>query len=314
MSKSNQRSGFKISIVVPIMNEAGNIAHLIEKLRNVLSKYEDYEIIFVDDGSTDETLSIIKDLKNKIPQINFLSFSRNFGHQNALKAGLDFAKGDCVISLDGDLQHPPELIPQMIDLWREGYDVVYTVRQDDPKLSMFKRFSSRLFYKFVSTVSDIDIEVGSADFRLLDKSVVSVIRNITEKDPFMRGIVRWLGFKQFSISYMPEERLWGTTKYTFKKMFQFAVTGVMSFSIKPLYFSIYFGFFMAAFSFCYALYALYIKIFTNSAIEGWTSIFILVSLLGGIQLITIGVLGKYLGMLFIEQKRRPTYIVREQSF
>ncbi|MFH0976568.1 MAG: glycosyltransferase family 2 protein [Spirochaetota bacterium] len=304
---------FKLSVVIPIMNEEGNITLLIKKLYEVLKIYSNYEIIFIDDGSTDGTFEVIKKLNSNDANIKYLSFSKNFGHQNALKAGLDYAKGDCVISMDGDLQHPPELIPQLIEKWQEGYDIVYTLRKDDPKTGTIKKITAKIFYKLSNFLSDIKIEHGSADFRLVDRSVVEVIRPLHESPLFFRGIIRWLGFKQYGVEYMPEERFWGKTKYSFRKMFSFAISGITSFSVKPLHFSTKIGTIIAFLSFCYGLFALYIGLFTNKAIEGWTSLLIVISFIGGIQLIMIGIIGEYLGRLFMSQKCRPNYIIKEKS-
>ena len=306
-------SSFKVSIVIPIYNEEGNILVLSQKLIEVLYTY-DYEIIFIDDGSKDNTLCVLKELHARNQKVHYLSFSRNFGHQNALRAGLNYASGDCVISMDGDLQHPPELIPIMIEKWKEGYEIVYTKRKDDPKTSIIKRLTSRCFYCFMNIISDLDIEQGTADFRLLDKSIVEVFHKIHENALFIRAMVRWLGFKQYGLEYMPNERFWGKTKYSPSKMLNFAIEGITSFSVKPLRISTFLGGWMALFSFFYGIYALWIKFFTNNSVQGWTSILIVVTFIGGIQLIMIGILGEYLGRLFIEAKNRPNYIVREKSF
>ena len=230
-----QKEPFFISIVIPIMNESGNIEVLLDRISASLQDLERYEIIFVDDGSTDETLSLLKQYHSHNKRIQYLSFSRNFGHQNALKAGLHFANGDCVISLDGDLQHPPELIPELIDKWLSGYDVVYTIRKEDMHLSFLKRKTSHFFYKLMNIVSDVQLEEGSADYRLMDKYVVEVIKKLDEDSLFFRGITKWIGFKQCSIEYTPAQRTWGESKYPFKKMVRFAVQGITSFSIQPLF-------------------------------------------------------------------------------
>jgi dolichol-phosphate mannosyltransferase len=305
---------FFISIVIPVMNEEGNIQLISSKVIDVLSIYKKYEIIFVDDGSTDNTLPILENLNKNNKNIKFLSFSRNFGHQNALKAGLDYTKGDCVISLDGDMQHPPELIPEMINKWkRDGYDIVYTVRKDDPNQGFFKKISSRLFYKFLNYIADTNITAGSADFRLLDKSVVDIIRQFKESPLFFRGLIPWIGFKQIAIEYMPNQRLWGKSKYSLKKMFDLALTGILGFSIKPLLISIYIGIFISAGSFFYGCYVILIKIFTTKTISGWASMVAAISFIGGIQLIILGMMGMYLGKLFMESKGRPSYIISKKS-
>jgi polyisoprenyl-phosphate glycosyltransferase len=305
---------FTISVVIPIMNEEGNIELLLEKLTGAMEKFPNYELLFVDDGSGDNTLNILKEKRKQNDRIHYLSFSRNFGHQNALRAGLDFATGDCVISMDGDLQHPPELIPKLVEKWQEGCEVVYTVRKDDPKLPYLKRKTAGIFYGMMNRFSDIEIEKGAADFRLLDRSVVEIMKNIKESNLFMRGMVSWLGFRQCGIEYMPEKRYWGKTKYTFKKMFKFAIDGITSFSIKPLRVSTMLGYSMALLAFLYGLYAIFVKIFTNDTVSGWTSLLAGIFFIGGIQMIMIGILGEYIGKLFIESKKRPNYIIREKSY
>ena len=302
-----------VSVVIPTMNEEENVGLIYEKLKPILLGYDDHEIIYIDDGSTDNTLARIKHLNREDNKVRYLSLSRNFGHQNALKAGLDFACGDCVISMDGDLQHPPELIPEMIAKWKEGYEVVYTLRHVGSETSFFKKLSASLFYKLINRWADVAIEQGSADFRLLDRKIVDIIRELKEIHLFFRGLVPWMGFNQIGITYVSTERQWGTTKYSFRKMIQFALAGITGFSIKPLTFAITLGFVLAIFAFIYGVYALYIRLFTDTSIEGWASLLIVTALIGGIQLITIGILGEYLGKLFMEQKQRPNYIIKEKS-
>lgn len=302
----------KLTILIPTHNEEGNLTDLVAQLRNILEN-TNYELIFIDDGSTDQTLQLLKKLNNKDKRVNYLSFSRNFGHQSALRAGYHFSSGDCVICMDGDLQHPPQLIPKMIEKWKEGYDIVTTIRKDEGETGFFKRITSSLFYFLINKLSDIKIEKGSADFRLLDKSIVEVIRNFHESPLFLRGTISWLGYKQFAIEYIPENRKWGKTKYSISKMLKFAVSGITSFSIKPLQLSAVIGLIVAVLAFLYGLYALYMKVFQNNTIPGWTSTLIVISFIGGVQLIMIGILGEYIGKLFIESKKRPDYIIREKS-
>lgn len=303
----------KISVVVPIMNEEGNIEVIIEKIENVLKNYFYWELLFVDDGSKDNTLNVIKDQHSNNNRIKYISFSRNFGHQNALRAGFDFADGDCVICMDGDMQHPPELIPQMIQKWQEGYDVVYTIRLDDPETSFLKRKTANIFYGIMNKFSDIKIDRGAADFRLVDRSVADVIKTIREENLFMRGMISWLGFKQYGITYNPEKRHWGKTKYDFRKMVKFAIAGITSFSIKPLHISTILGYIIALVSFTYALYAIGVKLFTDNTVSGWTSVLVAVLFIGGMQLIALGILGEYIGKLFMESKKRPSYIIKDKS-
>jgi dolichol-phosphate mannosyltransferase len=305
----------EISIVIPTYCEEGNIVELYEQLQLELSKIDvqSFEIIYVNDGSHDDSLRNIKELTTKDERVKFIHFSRNFGHQNALRAGLDFAKGDAVISMDADLQHPPELISTLIEHWRAGNKVVYTKRKDTNDLSFFKKLTSKMFYKLVNYLSETKLEEGTADFRLLDRSVVEALKNFNENNLFYRGIIPGLGFKQYGLEYIPNERFSGITKYTFSKMVRFALTGITSSSAKPLYFSIYLGAFLALCSFFYALYAIYVSIFTTEAVAGWTSTIASILFIGGIQLMMLGIVGIYLGKLFSESKKRPNYIIEESN-
>jgi dolichol-phosphate mannosyltransferase len=305
----------EISIIIPCYNEEGNVHVLYEKLSSILKSCEisTYEILFVNDGSSDDSLMKIKELTAKDDAVKFIHFSRNFGHQNALRAGLDFAQGDAVISMDADLQHPPELIPTLIAFWRAGNKVVYTKRKDKNDLSFFKKLTSKMFYKLVNYLSETKLEEGTADFRLLDRSVVEALKNFNENNLFYRGIIPGLGFKQHGVEYIPNERFSGETKYTFSKMVRFALTGITSSSAKPLYFSIYLGAFLALCSFFYAMYAIYVSIFTTEAVAGWTSTIASILFIGGIQLMMLGIVGIYLGKLFSESKKRPNYIIEESN-
>lgn len=305
----------EISIVIPTYCEEGNISELYSQLENELKKLEihSFEIIYVNDGSHDNSLTKIKELTVRDNRVKFIHFSRNFGHQNALRAGLDFAQGAAVISMDADLQHPPELISTMIEHWRAGNKVVYTKRKDTSDLSFFKKLTSKMFYKLVNYLSETKLEEGTADFRLLDRSVVEALKNFSENNLFYRGIIPGLGFKQYGVEYIPNERFSGNTKYTFSKMVRFALTGITSSSAKPLYFSIYLGAFLALCSFFYAMYAIYVSLFTTEAVAGWTSTIASILFIGGIQLMMLGIVGIYLGKLFSESKKRPNYIIEESN-
>jgi dolichol-phosphate mannosyltransferase len=302
-----------ISIVIPAYNEAGNISMISEKLKDQLKEEGDFEIIFVDDGSIDQTLNEIKHVMKKNNFVKFISLSRNFGHQKALKAGLDHAKGDCVISMDADMQHPPEMVCRLIDTWREGYDVVYTIRKDTPNIGLIKRMTSKFFYKAINKLSDVNIPLGAADFRLLDRKVVDELKNFKENWLFIRGIVSWLGFRQVGIEYTVQPRLIGSSKYSMLKMIAFAIQGITSFSILPLRISTILGVLCSMSSFVYGIYAVYGKIVLNVTIQGWTSLLISVLFLGGIQLIVLGFIGEYLGKMFIETKERPNYVIKEKA-
>jgi dolichol-phosphate mannosyltransferase len=305
----------EISIVIPTYCEEGNISELYNQLESELKKVEihSFEIIYVNDGSHDDSLTKIKELTVRDNRVKFIHFSRNFGHQNALRAGLDFAQGAAVISMDADLQHPPELIATLIEHWRLGNKVVYTKRKDTSDLSFFKKLTSKMFYKLVNYLSETKLEEGTADFRLLDRSVVEALKNFNENNLFYRGIIPGLGFKQHGVEYIPNERFSGNTKYTFSKMVRFALTGITSSSAKPLYFSIYLGAFLALCSFFYALYAIYVSLFTTEAVAGWTSTIASILFIGGIQLMMLGIVGVYLGKLFSESKKRPNYIIEESN-
>ncbi|MBU8892087.1 MAG: glycosyltransferase family 2 protein [Bacteroidales bacterium] len=306
------KSEYKVSVIVPCYNEESNIIPLFNSVSEY-TKELNTEIIFIDDGSNDKTFKNIKTLAAQHKNVKFISFSRNFGHQNALKAGYDTAEGDCVISMDADMQHPPELIPEMINLWQKGYKIVSTKRMKDKSLGFLKRLTSNLFYKILNLFSEFKVDSGAADFRLLDKQAVDELKKINEKFLFFRGLIPWLGFSQIQLEYIAAERLSGKTKYSFSKMLHFASNGITSFSVKPLKISVYLGFVIALIAFLYILYAVYIAVFTDKAIAGWTSTIISVLFIGGIQLIMIGILGNYLGKLFMENKNRPNYIIKEKN-
>ncbi|MFC1832565.1 glycosyltransferase family 2 protein, partial [Thermodesulfobacteriota bacterium] len=245
--------------------------------------------------------------------VHYISLSRNFGHQNALKAGLDHCSGDVVISMDGDLQHPPGLIPEMIEKWQAGYDIVVTTRRDAEAGNFLKRFTSRNFYRLMSSFSNIELKPGSADFRLLDRTVVDVLKTFEETDIFYRGYVAWSGFKQFEIPYIPEKRQAGTTKYTPRKMIRLALDGLLGFSILPLRLVTMIGVVISMASFLYGFYAICIRLFSDTAVSGWASTMAGIYFLGGIQLLCIGICGEYIGRTFMEVKRRPHYIIAKTS-
>jgi polyisoprenyl-phosphate glycosyltransferase len=302
-----------ISIVIPAHNEEENIVTIFDRIAKVLLNLNyDYEILVVDDGCSDQTLKIVKEIAQTNHRIFYIEFSRNFGHQPALKAGLDFAKGDCVISLDADLQHPPELFVQMIQKWEEGFDVVYTRRKEDKTLSFKKRKSSLYFYKLLNSLSDIELEPGTADFRLLDRTVVDVFKKFNENEPFIRGLVKWLGFKQYAIDYVPEKRFAGASKYNISKMRKLAIHGVTSLSIKPLHTAVYLGFFFSFISLLYIPYVLY-AYYVGQHVSGWASLISTVAFFGGLQLIILGIIGIYIGKMFMQSKNRPNYVIRSTN-
>jgi glycosyltransferase involved in cell wall biosynthesis len=307
----------KISIVIPAHNEEGNVALVHQKIKEIfdaLSNY-DFEIIFVNDGSRDSTQQKLEELSQQYEEVKFIEFSRNFGHQPAVKAGMDNAHGNAVISMDGDLQHPPELIPEMLKKWEEGYDIVYTVRTYPKEISLFKRKTSDFFYKILSSLSDVNLtKGGGSDFRLMDATAVEVMRSFNEDDLFLRGLTSWMGFKQTGIEFTANERIAGESSYNLKKMITFAFTGITAFSVKPLYIAAYLGFLFSGISVVgYGLYVLYAFI-AKTEISGWASLIMTIVFFGGLQLIILGIIGIYLGKIFKQVKERPNYIIKNKNF
>jgi glycosyltransferase involved in cell wall biosynthesis len=298
---------FLVSIIVPCHNEAENIYPLVARMQQTLQPYQ-YEIILVNDGSTDTTQQVIELMSQENQAIKYICFSRNFGHQAAIKAGIDFARGDCIVTIDGDLQHPPETIPEMITLWLNGFDVITATRNSAEQLTLFKKLSSKLFYWFFSKITDQKVVAHGADFRLFDKKIATVIRKMPEKNLYLRGLFSWVGFKQTTVAYQEERRVFGKTKYTTKKMFQLASNGITAFSIKPLRMSLTIGMLFALLAFGYGIYAIIILVL-GYAVSGWTSIIASILFLSGIQLMVLGVMGEYLGKLYIENKQRPHYLI-----
>ncbi len=303
----------QVTIVIPVCNEEDNVAILVQALDAVFATLPyKHEIIFADDGSKDNTLPNIKALAAASNHIFYISLSRNFGHQNALKAGLDIAHGDCVISMDGDMQHPPTLIPILLQNWEAGFDIVYTIRNEDRDLSIVKRKTSSMFYALINRLSDIELDKGAADFRLMSRRTVDAFKKFGEHDLFIRGLVDWLGFTQIGISYNPAQRMSGTSKYTLKKMVRFALQGITSFSVKPLHIATYLGFTFSLLSLLYIPYVLW-SLYYGHTISGWASMIVTIAFFGGLQLMILGIIGMYLGKLFVQSKQRPHYIIKETN-
>jgi glycosyltransferase involved in cell wall biosynthesis len=310
----SQRQKKKISFVIPVFNEAANIRILHQELTAVLEGLPYiFEYIFVDDGSTDNSLSLIKELTRESPDVFFIELSRNFGHQYALKAGLDISLGDCVITMDCDLQHPPEIVKRLIEQWEKGFDVVYTRRKDDKNLPTIKRKSSALFYALLNRISDVKLENGTADFRLMSRNVLNAFSQLNESELFIRGLIKWTGFRQTAIDYTPRTRHAGKTKYNFKKMMSFAFRGITAFSVKPLQLIGYFGMILFLISLILIPYAL-ISYFIGRTVSGWTSLMIVIIFFGSLQVLMIGVIGLYIGKLVIQSKHRPHYFIRETNY
>jgi len=303
----------RVCIVIPAFNEEGNITVVATAVNEVFSRlnYEHY-FLFVDDGSTDGTLAKIEELSKTNNNVKYISLSKNHGHQAALKAGIDNSNADCIITMDADMQHPPTLITDLLAKWEEGFEVVYTIRKEQKGLSLAKRITSALFYKLLSKISDLELENGSADFRLLDKKVIVQLKQIKENDIFLRGLIKWMGFKQTSIEYIPANRYSGESKYSYQKMMLLALQGITSFSTKPLYIAIYIGFIFSFLSLLYIPYAVY-NYMTGHTVSGWASLIVTVTFLGGLQLIILGIIGLYLGKLFMQSKGRPTYIINKTN-
>jgi glycosyltransferase involved in cell wall biosynthesis len=298
-----------LSIVVPCFNEEACIDEMARRLHATLDSLDaEWEAIFVDDGSSDATAATLAELADREPRIGFLSFSRNFGHQMALLAGMAQAKGDAVISLDGDLQHPPELIPTLVAHWREGFDVVYTVREGTEGKAV-KEWVSAGFYRILRRLTGVDIPTGGADFRLLDRVVADALLACEERFVFVRGLVPWLGFRRKAVPYTAHERFAGSTKYVFARMLRFALDGVFSFSTVPLRLISILGAVTVTLGVIYGFYSIAIRMFTDSAVSGWTSLVVLVLVFSGTQLLSLGILSEYVGRIYEEVKKRPRYIV-----
>jgi dolichol-phosphate mannosyltransferase len=300
------------SLVIPIWNEQAVIPVLYERVVQVLeSTAEQWEMLFVNDGSTDRSLALLVALQANDPRVKVLNFSRNFGHQIAITAGCDYAEGDAVIVMDADLQDPPEVLLRMIDRWREGYDVAYAVRTKRAGETRFKLWSASLFYRLIRSIAEIDIPMDAGDFRLMDRKVVLAMRGLREKNRFMRGLSSWVGFKQVAVEYERAARYAGETKYPLRKMVRLAFNAITSFSHLPLQMATYTGFFFAGFSGLGIVLAVIMRLFGHQQLLGQATTLVSVLFLGGVQLIFLGILGEYLGRIYDEVKNRPLYIVAD---
>jgi len=303
-----------VSIVVPLFNEELVIDELHARLSRLMSRPGlNCEVVLVNDGSSDQTLDKAKRICSGDRRFKLLSFSRNFGHQVAITAGIDRARGAAVVIIDADLQDPPELVVEMIAKWKEGYQVVYGVRRQRKGESRFKLATASLFYRLLRRLTDVDIPADAGDFRLLDRKVADQLVGMRERARFVRGLVSWVGFKQCKLEYVREERFAGETKYPFRKMFKFAIDGILGFSHLPLRIASAFGFICSGVSFLYIFYALAVKLgLISQAMPGWASLFVAVLFVGGVQLICLGIIGEYLGRIYDEIKHRPLYICDEE--
>ncbi len=301
-----------ISIIAPIYNEYGNIPELYQRLQKTLGESdESWELLMIDDGSTDGSTDLIRDLAKQDPHVKPVIFARNFGHQLAVTAGLDYSQGQAVIIIDSDLQDPPELILDMISKWKEGFEVVYAVRAKREGESWFKLFTASLFYRLIYRITDVDIPLDTGDFRLLDRKVVNVMKQMRERHRFLRGMSVWVGFRQTGVTYDRAARYAGKTKYPFKKMVKFASDAITGFSYLPLQLATYMGFISASISILAIPIVIATRLAGIQAFFGQATTLIAVLFLGGVQLISLGILGEYIGRLYDEAKGRPLYIVHE---
>lgn len=304
---------FLLSIIVPVYNEQDNILPLLNRLIPVIEKYN-YEIIFVSDGSTDKTAERINTIAKKNERIKFVGFYRNFGHQMALTCGYRFAKGDCVITIDADLQDPPEIIHEMIEKWRQGVKVVYAKRKTREVDSFFKKETASLFYKLINFLSETPIPDEVGDFRLLDKEIVGFLNSLPEQSRFLRGLVAWGGYPAEYVYFKREKRAAGETHYTMSKMLNFALEGIISFSTKPLRLASYMGFLSAGLGFIGIIYAIVGKYFHPVGwVTGWSALFVGIMFVGGVQLLTIGIIGEYISRIYVEIQKRPQYLIKEKT-
>jgi polyisoprenyl-phosphate glycosyltransferase len=303
-----------LSVVVPCYNEEEVISASYSRLCKVLGSLEGYnwELIFVDDGSRDRTLELLKEFALGNARVRVLSFSRNFGHQIAITAGLDHAQGDAAVVIDADLQDPPEVIPQMVREWAEGNDVVYGKRRVRPGESAFKLMSAKYFYRFINRLADVDIPLDTGDFRLMDRKALDAFLNMREQHRFVRGMVAWVGYKQKAVEYDREARFAGVTKYPLKKMLRLATDAILGFSNVPLRLATIIGFLTSFLAFAGILYTLYAKIFTDETVAGWTFLMIAILFIGGITLVVLGIIGEYIGRIYSEIKKRPLYLLEEK--
>jgi len=303
-----------LSIVIPLHNEEGNLPHLHQRLVPVLQSITgNYEIVYVNDGSRDATLSMVKALAVQDTRVRYISFSRNFGHQMAIMSGIEHAHGNAVVVMDGDLQDPPELIPQLWTKYKEGFKVVYAQRRSREGETWLKKWTAKTFYRILKKTTQIKIPLDTGDFRLIDRKVVDYLKQMPERHKFLRGQIAWIGFKQAAVFYDRESRFTGKTNFSFSKMFQFALDGITAFSNYPLRMATVMGFVVSAISFIVILYALYSKFVLDRTITGWTSLIISVLFIGGVQLIAIGIIGEYISRINSDVRKRPLYVIEEEN-
>jgi polyisoprenyl-phosphate glycosyltransferase len=300
------------SIVIPIFNEHETIPELHRRLAGVIGSFDGpCEVLLVDDGSTDDSFAQLQNIHRSDHRFKVLRFSRNFGHQIAISAGIDHAAGEAVILMDGDLQDPPEVLPNFIEKWKSGYDVVYAIRRKR-KENIFKRIAYASFYRLMRKLSYLEIPLDSGDFCLMDRRVVDVLRSFPERNRFVRGLRTWAGFRQTGLEYERDARFAGEPKYTFRKLVKLAYDGIFSFSTAPLRLAVYAGFVFATFAFLGGLLIIYQKLFHQIDVAGWSSTVVILAFLGGLILMTLGIIGEYVGRIYDEVKQRPVYVLRDK--
>jgi dolichol-phosphate mannosyltransferase len=302
-----------ISVVIPMYYEEAVVEECYKRLTNVMKDINyKYELIFVNDGSKDKTIDLLLDIASKDTNVKVLDFSRNFGHQIAVTAGVEASSGDAVVIIDADLQDPPELIKDMIVLWNQGYNVVYAKRKKRNGETWFKLMTAKGFYKFLNSMSDIEIPKDTGDFRLMDRKTTEAFLSMPEKNRFIRGMISWVGFRQIALEYERDERFAGETKYPLKKMIKFAKDGIIGFSTKPLKFITGIGTFSVFISFMVLIYSILSKFFGENVQAGWTSIMVAITFFSGVQMLTVGIVGEYIARIYEEVKHRPLYIVKNK--
>ena len=301
-----------LSIVVPVYNEVDNIRKFYTTVKEVLATMDyDHEIIFVDDGSSDDSAGMLRHIGQEDPKVKVLLLARNFGHQLALTCGLDYAKGDAVITMDGDMQHPPELIPELVKHWEAGADVVRTIRDSTEDASWAKSFTSKYYYKVLNRLANVPIVEGGSDFRLMNRKSLETWKHFREQGRFLRGIVGDLGFVQHEFHFVAPPRFAGTSKFSVKKMMRFALDGITAFSRVPLRLALYIGLLCGLLSLVMIGHILFVHFFSDNVISGWSSLGVAIFFLGGVQLVGLGIIGEYVGRIFEEVKQRPLYWVKD---
>lgn len=302
----------RYSVVAPCYNEEGNLSELYHRIQEVMDQTgENWELVLINDGSSDRTVEIMRKLHTQDNRVHYVDFARNFGHQIAVTAGLDHAQGEAVVIIDADLQDPPELILEMIKKWKEGYEVVYAVRSERKGESLFKLATAKLFYRIIYRITDVNIPLDTGDFRLMDRKVVDTIKRMKERHRFIRGMTSWVGFKQTGVYYTREERFAGETKYPIRRMVKFAWDAITGFSFIPLQLATYLGFTIAVLSGLFILFVIIARLSGSQAFFGQATTLVMVLFLGGVQLISLGIIGEYLGRIYDEVKARPMYIINE---